>query len=361
MSPTGNHGFQHDDDYFKDTRMSFGEHIEELRVRLWKAITWLVLVMVIGFVLDGLGAWLDIKLFGYPFGIGWPMMRVIAEPAETAVGKYHAKRRAAIIAKWQQEADQNRQEIDIEFDGPDVARQLGGDPSKAQPTVVLKGRINSRQVVAQMEQALTALGPPPSLKTMSVTEAFMVYLKVSLVCGAVLASPVIFYQIWAFVAAGLYPHEKRYIHVYLPFSLGLFLVGVVLCQVFVMPRAVGALLAFNEWFGFEPDLRLNEWLSFAILLPLVFGLSFQTPLVMLFLERIGVAGVPEFRSKRKFALFAMVVIAMLISPAPDAYTLLLLWTPMVLLYELGIWLCLLSPRKSSFGDNMPEPEEMAGV
>jgi sec-independent protein translocase protein TatC len=339
--------------------MSFGEHIEELRTRLWKAITWLVFFMVIGFVLDGIGAWLDVKVFGYPLGVGWPMMRVIAEPVEKALVKFREDRIKKTVAKWKADPAHPRQEIEAEVDGPDLAEQLGLDPAKARSKVRLKWEMDPQEWTEKLIGSINDIGPPATLKTMGVTEAFMVYLKVSLVCGAVLASPVIFYQIWAFVAAGLYPHEKRYIHVYLPFSLGLFLVGVILCERFVLPRAVEALLAFNEWFGFEPDLRLNEWLSFAILLPLVFGISFQTPLVMLFMERIGVAEVADFRSKRKYAMFAMVVIAMVITPTPDAYTLLLLWLPMCVLYELGIWLCVLSPRKAS--SDVPDPEEMAGV
>src|SRR5436309_1844268 len=79
-------------------------------------------------------------------------------------------------------------------------------------------------------EGASKLAQPPRLSSLSVTEVFMVYLKVSMYTGFVIASPWIFYQLWMFVAAGLYPHEKRYIHLYLPVSLGLFLAGVCLCQ-----------------------------------------------------------------------------------------------------------------------------------
>ena len=139
------------------------------------------------------------------------------------------------------------------------------------------------------------------LSALSVQEALVVYFKVSLVAGLVIASPWVFWQIWSFIAAGLYPHEKKLVHVYLPMSLGLFLGGVLLCQFFVMPQAVAAMLWFNEWLGMSPDLRLNEWLSFAIWMPVVFGISFQTPLVMLFMGKLGIVNVEWFRSKRKIA------------------------------------------------------------
>src|SRR4029077_8171509 len=120
------------------------------------------------------------------------------------------------------------------------------------------------------------------LTGLGVMEPFIVYIKVSLLCGVVIACPWIFHQMWAFIGAGLYPHEKKLVHVYLPFSIILFIGGCLICQFIVMPKAVEAMLTFYDWINIDPDLRLNEWLGFAILMPLVFGVSFQTPLVMMF-------------------------------------------------------------------------------
>ena len=106
---------------------------------------------------------------------------------------------------------------------------------------------------------------------MNITEAFFVYFKVSAMTGLVITSPWVFFQIWMFIAAGLYPHEKRLVHVYLPFSLGLFITGALVCQFLVMPKAIEAMLWFNEWLGIDADLRLNEWLGFALMMPI--GLS----------------------------------------------------------------------------------------
>jgi len=106
-----------------------------------------------------------------------------------------------------------------------------------------------------------------------------------------------------------------------------------------MGQAVRAMLWFNEWLGVDAEIRLNEWLSFAIMMPLVFGLAFQTPLVMMFLHRVGLVSVVNLRVYRRISWFALVIVAALLAPAPDAYSLLLLWVPMVALYELGILLC----------------------
>jgi len=184
---------------------------------------------------------------------------------------------------------------------------------------------------------------------------------VCLFTGLVLGSPWIFYQVWSFIAAGLYPQEKRLVNQYLPFSVGLFLVGVALCQFVVMPQTITGLLAFNEWLGIEPELRLNDWLNFALILPLLFGASFQTPLAMLTLERIGLMTVETYRSKRSIVLFLLAVAYVIVSPTPDPWTMILFWVPMAGLYELGIWLCKLSPRKSMLDSDLSESEEMVEV
>jgi len=152
----------------------------------------------------------------------------------------------------------------------------------------------------------------------------------------VLVSPWVFYQIWAFVAAGLYRHERHYVMKFLPISLGLFLAGVLLCFFGVLPVTLHFLLQINVWLDIEPTLRLSEWMSFATILPLVFGLCFQTPLVMLFLERVGLVKAADFRAKRKFAILIMVTVAAILTPGPDVFSQCMLAVPMIGLYEIGI-------------------------
>src|SRR5262249_36964301 len=101
--------------------------------------------------------------------------------------------------------------------------------------------------MANMQEAMRIVGDFDTMSTLNVQEAFMVWFKVCILCGLVLGSPWIFWQVWRFVAAGLYPQEKKYVHVYLPLSLGLFLAGVAVCEFAVIPKAIEALLWFNEW------------------------------------------------------------------------------------------------------------------
>jgi sec-independent protein translocase protein TatC len=205
----------------------------------------------------------------------------------------------------------------------------------------------------------TSLGNKQYMTTLSVQEGFVVYFKVTLICSIVLGSPWIFYQIWAFVAAGLYPHERRYVHLYLPASVGLFLLGVGVCQFLVLPGAIKALLGFNNWVDFDPDLRVNEFLSFAILLPLVFGISFQTPLVMLFLNRIGLFDAASYWSKWRYAVFVLAVFSALITPTPDAVTMLYLFVPMFGLYVFGCLVVYFFPAKWSTDEDEDDGANVA--
>ncbi len=188
----------------------------------------------------------------------------------------------------------------------------------------------------------------------------MVWLQVAIYIGFILASPWIFFQLWMFVAAGLYPTEKRLVHVYLPFSLGLFLVGVLVCEFVVLPIGIHYLLSFNQWMNIEPDLRLSEWLTFAILMPLVFGIAFQLPLVMFFLDRIGLLTVKTYLAYWRMAVFVILLLSAVLAVSPDPFSALAMAIPLWGLYFLGIWLCWVMPRAEPDLE-VPDPEEMVEV
>jgi sec-independent protein translocase protein TatC len=175
-----------------------------------------------------------------------------------------------------------------------------------------------------------------ALVSLAPLETITIYFMICMVAGLVITSPWVFYQIWAFVAAGLYRHERHYVKKFLPFSLGLFLSGVFLCFFGVLPVTLQFLLQFNVWLGIEPTMRITDWMSFATILPLVFGVCFQTPLVMFFLERIGILTAQDFREKRKIAILVMVAAAAILTPGPDVFSQLALAVPMIGLYELGL-------------------------
>ncbi len=179
--------------------------------------------------------------------------------------------------------------------------------------------------------------------TYRVEEAFMTYLKVTVVAGMMLASPWVFYQIWEFVAAGLYPHERKYVHIYLPMSVGLFISGALFCFYFVFPIVLSFLIGFSQWLGVELQPRLSEYISLVLMMPMMFGISFQLPLVMLFLERIGVVTVETYTSNWRMAVLVMAIVSMLLTPS-DPGSMLLMLAPLIVLYIGGIYLCRMKPK-----------------
>ena len=174
-------------------------------------------------------------------------------------------------------------------------------------------------------------------------EAFMIWMKAALVTGLVLGSPWIFIQIWNFVAAGLYPHEKNYVYMYLPISILLFFGGASLAYLFVFDPVLNFLFMFNTSMNAEFDPRIGEWLSFVLILPLGFGIGFQLPLVMLFLNRIGILSIELYIQQWRIAILSIFVIAMVLTPA-DPYSMLLMAIPLCLLYVVGILMCKWMPK-----------------
>lgn len=188
------------------------------------------------------------------------------------------------------------------------------------------------------------------VQALQAEEPFMIWLKAALITGFVLSSPWIFWQIWTFVAAGLYPHEKRYVYVYLPFSITLFLAGTALAFFFVFEPVLNFLFSFNKLMDIDPDPRISAWLSFVLFLPLGFGIAFQLPLVMLFLHRIGIFELEAYTSNWRIAILVIFVVSMVLTPA-DPISMLLMALPLSVLYFLGIALCKWMPRwRSPFAD-----------
>jgi sec-independent protein translocase protein TatC len=191
-------------------------------------------------------------------------------------------------------------------------------------------------------------------QSLAATDGFFIWLKAGVVTGLCIAFPWIFYCIWDFVAAGLYPNEKKYVHYFAPISTILFLSGIALAYFFVFAPVLSFLFSFNEQLGIAPEMRINDWLSFVLFLPLGFGVAFQLPLVMLFMNRIGLFSIDAYLSKWRIAVMIIFVLAMLLTPA-DPISMLLLAIPLTILYFLGIVMCRFMPgyNPNPFGDVPP--------
>ena len=169
----------------------------------------------------------------------------------------------------------------------------------------------------------------------SVISPFMVPLKILLMAAFLLALPFVLWQVWGFIAPGLYSHEKKLVLPLVVSSTLLFLIGVAFCYFFVF----GQVFAFIQSFAPKsitaaPD--IEAYLSFVMTMFIAFGLSFEVPIVVIVLARMGIVSVEKLKSSRGYFIVAAFIIAAIVTP-PDVVSQLALAVPMCLLYEVGIW------------------------
>ncbi|MFQ5934494.1 MAG: twin-arginine translocase subunit TatC [Dehalococcoidia bacterium] len=176
------------------------------------------------------------------------------------------------------------------------------------------------------------------------TELISTYFKVAILGGFILAMPVILYQIAMFVTPGLTSREKRYLVVALPAALLCFGGGVVFTWYVLLPPALHFLLNFGSSVA-EPQIRISRYINLVIMLSFWVGISFQTPLLMLIFARLGIVSSRAFAKKRKFAILGAFVVGAILTPTFDPINQTLLASPIVVLYELGIWLAKLAGRQ----------------
>lgn len=166
-------------------------------------------------------------------------------------------------------------------------------------------------------------------------EPFLTYMKVSLVSGIFLASPVLIYQIWAFIAPGLHEKEKKWIWPIVFSSTVLFIGGVLFGYFLVLPFGYTYFLSFSTD-TIKPMLSMDEYFSFTTKFLLAFGLVFEMPLFILFLSLLGIVNAKMLSAYRKYAILAIFIIAAILTPTPDAFSQILMAAPMLVFYEIGI-------------------------
>jgi sec-independent protein translocase protein TatC len=269
-----------------EVRMSLGEHLNELRRRIIFSIIAVAVCM-------------GICLFFVR-----PLVQFLAQPVYNAVYQVEMEARQHAV---------------------EVNTPAGATPAKVAP-------------IAPGEPLLVVLTP---------MEAFSTGIKAALLAGFVIASPYVFYQLWLFIAAGLYPHERRLIHVYVPFSVGLFLAGAAFCYTFVLRFGLPIVLNFANlaYDMAKPTIRLSAAINFVITMCLVMGACFQTPLVMMGLTRLGLVK-PEFYTKYwRHSIVIIFIVAAVITPTPDMFNQCAVAVPMMLLYWLGVLLAKMAAKK----------------
>jgi sec-independent protein translocase protein TatC len=201
-----------------------------------------------------------------------------------------------------------------------------------------------------LEKLVDLLPEGTQLVTLGVTEPFFTSLKVSFYVGIALALPVLLWQVWSFLAPAMHEHTQRVIAVFVVIATGLFAIGVAFMYLIVLPRALDFLLTYDEQI-YSEQVRASYFISFVTLTMLAGGLAFEMPIFVLALVRLGVLSSSTLRRNRRIGYVSMLVFAILL-PTVDPVSLAFEVVPLLLLFELSIWMSVVMERRweRSYGE-----------
>ena len=191
------------------------------------------------------------------------------------------------------------------------------------------------KLINELKRPIAPFLPNGQLTVLSPTEPLMIVFKLGFILGLVLASPIILWQLWAFLSPALYEREKKTLVPALFVGLGLFLGGSGLAFVFVVPQALRVLLSFQRG-SFATMITFDAYFSFVMQLVLALGLSFELPLLMIILAALGIIATPMLNRIRPYAIVASFALGAVLSPGTDVLSMFMLTIPLLLLYEIGV-------------------------
>jgi sec-independent protein translocase protein TatC len=358
-----------------DEEKPFLDHLEDLRIVITRVVITLLISMLICFVYQE------------------DLMNVLRAPAESVIsqkqletmpdGKRHKDITVPTVKEWN-EANQveaiasglspeqraaffeSLAKPNIEFHARSVALLRA---TKALPEEKQKNFIQSLEVEPAMTRQLLALlesdpdveqsagADSRMMSALKPTETFMLSMKLAFFAGIVLAFPLLLMFVLQFILPGLHQNERKILWPAMLIGFGLFLGGVLFAYFFVLPKA---LFFFYEWsgsLGVSNDWRIGEYITFATQFTLLFGASFELPVVVMVMVKLGILSYETMSRTRAYAILGIFIAAAVITPTPDMMTLFMMAGPMIVLYEMCIWLAWFD-RKKGREREAAEEEEM---
>jgi sec-independent protein translocase protein TatC len=314
-------------------QMSFLDHLDELRKRLIYSVTAIILAFAACF-------WFSQEIYSF-----------LAVPVRTQMQKGKS-RQASTTTKvnFDQFAENEPTYFsfpeDIVINGakisagvPVLVKKVTRDNQPmfvtAHPWMVGGQRIASDTPINEILKQGTSYVNDKLVVT-TLTGGFTIYMVVALYAGIALAIPFLFYQVWAFISPGLYKHEKRYVVPVLAMATAFFILGASFAYKIAFPQACDFLLNWAESGGFQVLLSADDYLNLIMLIMLGLGIVFQIPTISLVLGRIGILTPRMMLKSWRYAILIIAIGSALITPTPDAGTMIMFAAPMVALYFLSI-------------------------
>jgi len=319
----------------KDVEMSFGDHLDELRRRVIYAVVGLVVAAAVCGV-------------NYEF-----LLSALMRPYKRAYEKLISSKLKAEAPDEEPGTRDEQQPLAVPEDSPltpvlraidqrlaDLKRRL--DAIAPEPEA---GPEASEDSIAYAQRF-----PAPRVIQGGPLTGYVTAILLCVICGIILGSPWILYQIWAFVGVGLYAHERRFVYFYGPFSFALFISGAAAFYFVMLPVALGALMAPTAGIMvdgmpiIDPSLFLNDYFKFVAMMTLIFGIVFQTPLVVMFIAWTGIVPLGTLVRKQRIVILVLAIASAVLTPQ-DPVTMVMMAIPLIVLYQLGLLLAWITLRK----------------
>jgi sec-independent protein translocase protein TatC len=182
------------------------------------------------------------------------------------------------------------------------------------------------------------------------TEAFFVYMKLAFFASLIITSPFILYQIWKFISPGLLLKEKKYVVPFVLSSSLLFISGVLFGYFIVLPPAFEFFVSFNNQY-LQAMISFGDYLSLFVTFLLGFGLSFELPIFIFFLAKLGIVNAKMLSKQRRYAILIIFIVAAILTPSPDALSQILMAIPLMFLYEISIFVAKFAEKKKVNSEN----------
>ena len=241
--------------------------------------------------------------------------------------------------------EQEKQRVKYVASIPEISEK-----QRKQLQALIKGNPNAQ---------LDAKGRMVLMQSLNPTEGFMLSIKLAFFAALVLSFPLLLFFLLQFILPGLHQNEQRALFPALGVGFILFLTGVFFAYFVILPNVLDFFYNYSLDMGIQNDWRIGYYISFATQFVLIFGLAFELPVVVMTLVKLGILSYEMMRTTRSYAILAIVVIAAIITPTPDAFTLGLLAGPMYILYEICIWLAFFMNKKEKAKEAAEEKERMA--